>query len=258
MIPVFAEVVFATWQALFLIILCFVSMGISLYCIFFMVPLRSFMKHINSLGGGMEGIRSHVDGVREEVEERIDALESSVSETFEQQEREIANSLEELTDLTGKASRRMDQMEERLDSLEEGLTEQKPKINRLRGELDNLGQQHADLRNDFDAIEDELQGRVRRAVEKAYNRLEGTLLGGLEALQDEMLRPDPRTESRNGRSRSIGPGQGTRGYRSGDTDGTPPDKIISAEPLFSENAGARECDDSKENDTGGEKPTEEE
>ena len=71
MVPELAVVALRNWQWVVLIVLCFGSLIIALYCLLFMVPLKSFVERINSLGGGMKGIRAYIEGVKSETERQI-------------------------------------------------------------------------------------------------------------------------------------------------------------------------------------------
>jgi predicted nucleic acid-binding Zn-ribbon protein len=266
-----AEVVFATWQAVFLIVLCFASLIIALYCLFFMVPLRSFMKHVNSLGGGMEGMRSHVEGVRDEVESRIDSLAESFrgnltqqaqnlhqheeklqehGETLGQHEKSLARQRQKLNrqkqelgasvssaaQTARAAQEKLQAIEGVLHNVQAKLRERNGDVSSLAKEMETLRSRHAGLSNDFEVLESELQGEVQRSVKNSYRRLESTVLGALEELQDEMLR-----STHEIRGRKDGPGRAHPGtghhFHTGSakkSGGNGSNKIISAEPLFSE------------------------
>lgn len=271
MVPVMAEVVFAAWQAVFLIVLCFASLVIALYCLFFMVPLRSFMKHVNSLGGGMEGIRSHVEGVRDQVEARIDSLEESLRENLTQQaqnlhqheetlqkqeetlaqhekslacqrqklsrqKQELSSSVSSAAETARAAREKLQGIEGVLRNIQEKLRDKNSDVSSLAKEMETLRSRHAGLSNDFEVLESGLEGEVQRSVKNAYRRLESTVLGALEELQDEMLR-----STHDIRGRKDGPGRGHPGpgrhFHTGSakkSGGNGSNKIISAEPLFSE------------------------
>ena len=235
MIPIIGEVVFSTWQAVFLIVLCFASLVMALYCVFFMGRLRSFMKHVNSLGGGMQGIRSHVDGVREAVEERIDKVEAGLREEFEQQQEELASSVSSAVETARGAQEKLDSIDQDLSILQKKLSENGSRVGSIAREVKDLRGRHASLRSDFDSLENELEGAVQRAVKHSYQSLEGSLLGALEALQDEMLRSsDGGRERKNGGARGRSSGGSSYRKRSSTKGQGAPDKIISAEPLFAE------------------------
>lgn len=233
---VLANVVFSTWQAVLLIVLCFGSLVIALYCLFFMVPLKSFVQRINSLGGGMQGMRAHVDGVRSEIEKQIAALESLVRRHAEATRAEM----EVAVDSAAEAARKGEAAVQRLAGAVEGLQaesagqisasrEAAAELSALRGEL-------GELRHDFELLQGELSGSIRRMVSQSYQTLEGTFTAALAAVSDEMLRGSGTL--RNGRESrpSVGPGAnglfGDRGRQGLRQDA--PSKIISAQPLFAQ------------------------
>lgn len=247
MLPMFAQVVFSTWQAVFLIILCFGSLAASLYCIFFMVPLRSFMKHVNSLGGGMEGIRSHVEGVREKIETRLDKLEEELQETLDTHKKEVANKTTRMEETANVNKQRIDDVDEAIETLKDSVGASQEQFDDLNERLQTLRTRQASLNSDVQALEGEIEGAVQKSVRDAYNSLEGSILGALEALQDEMLRPaGSREEDTRGRGGSGSPGS----YLSGDKNATESyaDKIISAEPLFAEVEDNEEATESDQKD----------
>jgi len=194
-------VVFSTWLGVLLIVLCFGSLLIALYCLLFMVPLNSFVQRVNSLGGGMRGIRAHVDEVLSQADQRIAEVQRLLNERLE---------------------RSLQEVEVELKSHGRSVAE-------LRTDLNALHQQLAELRNDFEVLEGELAGRARTLVAESYRGLEGTVLGALEAVRDEMLRGATRLRHPHapqppaGRWAEHGPGEARRPSER---------KIISALPLF--------------------------
>ncbi len=235
MIPVLAEVVFATWQAIFLIVLCFGSLAASLYCIFFMVPLRSFMKHVNSLGGGMEGIRSHVEGVREEIDTRLNELEEDLHTALAEHKEGVSNSVADAERIASGNKEQLESLADTVQELKQTLANTRDDLQELDDQLTTLRTRHASLNSNVQGLEGEIEGAVQKTVRDAYANLEGSILGALEALQDEMLRP-PSAGGDEGQERnrkSSGPAGHYRS-RSSDESDEYADKIISAEPLFSE------------------------
>lgn len=227
MTPVLAEVVFATWQAVFLIVLCFGSLAASLYCIFFMVPLRSFMKHVNSLGGGMEGIRSHVEGVREEIDTRLNNLEQDLEEALTQHREEVSDSVSATERVASQNREQLEALDETVKNLQDTLSSTQENLEKFDDRLNALRNRHASLNRTVEGMEEKVEGAVQKTVRDAYGSLEGSILGALEALQDEMLRP-------GGKNQKGGDDSTHHRSRSGDSTDEYADKIISAEPLFSE------------------------
>ena len=194
-------VAFSTWLGVLLIVLCFGSLLIALYCLLFTVPLNSFVQRVNSLGGGMRGIRAHVDDMLSQTDRRIAEMQRLMHEGMEEGLRESRAELEQHA----------------------------RSVAELRADLNALHEQLADLRNDSEVLEGELAGRVRTLVSESYRALAGTVLGAHEAVRDEMLRgakklrhphdPRPPTGRWGERGQSDAHRQSER-------------KIISALPLF--------------------------
>ncbi len=229
--------VFGTLQGIVLILLCFASLIIALYCLLFMVPLKRFVAKINSLGGGMKGIRAHVAGLQSETQKKIGALRESVTE-------ELDGTRQELQDAVGALAKEMLQAQagvQRLDrathNLQAGLRDDASDVRKLSATVNTLRKEAAELRNDFEALEVELHGSVRQLVSDSSQQLEGTVLSALEAVQDEMLRGTRKL--RASRNSASGPGPGGPRPRLGrpvykGSHGRPSGKIVAAEPLFSE------------------------
>lgn len=236
MLPVIAEIVLASWQVIFLSVLCFASLVVGLYCLLFMVPLKSFMEQVNSLGGGMRGVRAHVDGVRQEVESRIDSLEESLREELRRQRQDLRSSISSTADTARAAREKLRAIDGSLHDMQAKLRENGSDVSSLAREMEVLRNRHAGLSSDFEVLESELEGAVQRSVNNSYQRLESTVLGALEALQDEMLRAPyegrpVKDRAGNGRSGAGRPYRRPSSKKSGGNGAT---KIIAAEPLFAD------------------------
>lgn len=233
-------VVFSTWQGIFLILLCFGSLGIAIYCLLFMVPVKSFMQRINSLGGGMEGIRSHVDGVRMEVEERIEEVERALGEQLEEVSRRSREDTAQLRKKLRSASQTLRKLDSGVRELREELSRAQTHREDLQRSAKSLGAGVRDLRHDFKALEEELDAQVRQTVAGSYQQIEGTVLSALKAVQKDMLRVSRglrkggpgSTVPRKGRGK--GGKKGAQKGKSKSDRQQEPGKIISAEPLFGE------------------------
>jgi len=230
-----AEVVFSTWQAMVLILLSVASLLIALYCLLFMVPLKSFVQRVNSLGGGMRGIRVYVDEVAGKTDARIAELQGLLQREVARLRTELTEGLRRVSDGLEQARARAGELERRLEGLRSELAMQGAGAERLRTDLEGLRSRLGELGTDLEVLGSELNGSVRALVEESYQGLEGTVLGALEAVQDQMLLGTARLRGVHGPGSP--PGRSTERPRS-DTHGTRRSKIISAVPLFGE--GQRE------------------
>ncbi|MBS3762804.1 MAG: hypothetical protein KGZ25_05810 [Planctomycetes bacterium] len=236
MVPVVGAVVFPMWQAILLIVLCFGSLIIALYCLFFMVPLKSFAKRINSLGGGMRGIRKHLEGINQEIDGRIEQMRDDFEERLRDQREEWDESLTLLSKTAKNAEAGLKKLDGTTQSLQAEIRESSSDARKVARNLDDLKKQLLELQNDFQVLEDELEGSVRQMVNDSFHRLESTILSALESVQDEMLRGSSHfrgTSMNSGKKHSHG---SSGHYESKKGRKTKPEenKIISAEPLFGE------------------------
>jgi len=224
-----AVVVLPTWQWVLLIVLCFGSLIIGLYCLLFMVPLKSFVERINSLGGGMKGIRSHVEGVRSETEERIAAVQEHAEGELKESHAELRGAVDSAAQRAGQAQAGLQRLERAAQNLQAGLRDNASDARSLSAGLATMRKELEELRSDFEALQAELRGSVGQMVSESYQQLEGTVLSALEALKDGMLRAATVPHSP-----SAGHGPRPTFDRSSGKDSRrrQPDKIIRAEPLF--------------------------
>ena len=244
---VLAEVVFPTWQGVLLILLCFGSLVIALYCLLFMVPLKSFVQRINSLGGGMQGMRAHVDGVRSETDERIAAVEGLVHENVNALRAEMEGAVGSATEAARQVRMAVQRLDRAVQHLQGEAANYCSASREAAVDLDGLRRQLGELQHDFEVLQGELSGSIRRMVSESYGTLEGTFVGALEAVSSQMLRGS--SPLKNGRESKLSAAHGPNGSsgdrgRQGMLSG-PSSKIISAEPLFAEaeRPGRAELDD---------------
>lgn len=219
-----AAVVFQTWQAVVLTILCCLSLVLALYCFIFMVPIKRFWERIDSLGGGMEGIEAHVEGVKSEISRRIKAVEEETRE-----------GIEAAAACAQKALDALEQLRQEQVSLQAQADRSASEERRLSESLDTLSSELQALRNDLDSLNMELRESMRQSVADAFQQMEGTILSALDAIENEMLRgveprgggpPRPPTLREVTPPRPVVPG------RQQDAARGKSQKIISAEPLF--------------------------
>jgi len=231
-----AAVVFPTWQAVVLILLCFGSLIIALYCLFFMVPLKSFVERIDSLGGGMKGMESHVDGLKNETDRRVASLEERICESLRELRCELQQSIDTAADKTTRALDGLQRLDKATHNLQAEIRDAASDTRKLGASLDAVRAGLDDLRSDFTALEGELRGSVNQQVSDSYQKLESTVLSALEAVQDDMLRGASKLrawQSPTPPSRPAPNGKlGTRGLKDSRRKAT--SKIISAEPLFAD------------------------
>jgi len=226
--------VLETWQAVVLIVLCFGSLIIALYCLLFMVPLKSFVSRINSLGGGMKGMRAHLDGVRNETESRIGAIDQFVRGEFDRVRAELRQGLDAAAAGAQQARVQVQRLDGAVQRLQADLRECASDGRKLSEGAGALQKELAEVRSDLGVVEVELRGAVNQLVSDSYQQVEGTVLGALEAMQDEMLRGAARLHRPGYMAASWKPAPpgGVRRPSGRDSGRRTGSKIISAKPLF--------------------------
>ena len=228
------------WQAIVLIILIFGSLILSLYCLFFMVPLKRFWERVRSLGGGMKGIEAHVNGVLDQLGRRLNEVESSAAQQI-QESREAAEApLERLAKDSRGMQRELEVMRKELQSLQAQLREASADNRKVARNTESLTQELRQLRNDFDALDVELRESVRRLVADSFTSVESTVLSALDAIQDEIIHPTPGRTPSQPRSRPVQPAPRLTGRPAARGR----DNIITVHPLFADlNQGQQEEED---------------
>lgn len=229
-----AAVVLPTWQWVLLMSLCFGSLTIALYCLLFMVPLKSFVQKVNSLGGGMEGIRKYVDGLRSETEKRIASVQGHLQQELEQTRAEFRGAMDALTQSTRQAQSGIQKLDGEVQGLQTELRGTVSEMGEMSAGLGKIHKQLGELRNDFDVLQVELRGSVQQLVSDSYQQIEGTVLSALEAVKDEMLRGAGKLQASRDPGPTLRPASPRPlvGPRYKPSRRRPSSKIISAEPLF--------------------------
>jgi len=241
-----AAVVFSTWQAVILILLCFGSLIIALYCLFFMVPLRSFVERVNLLGGGMKGIESHLDGVQGEVERRIATVEELVRAAMREVRCELQEAIQQVTNRTSRTQENVQRLDRATQNLQAELRDAVADTRKLAASVDAMRAALDEIRDDFAALDGELRGAISQQVTDSYQKLESTVLSALEAVQDDMFRGTSKLRSWQAPAPSHKPA-GKFGVRpTRDSRRRPLSKIISAEPLFADAEKAEQSEASHE------------
>ncbi|MHC4592108.1 MAG: hypothetical protein ACYS8L_05370 [Planctomycetota bacterium] len=221
------------WQQVVLIIVGFGALIIALYCLFFMVPVKRFWERINSLGGGIEGVESHVAGVHDEIAGRLAGLEETIGEQITQSREAAQNRLERLAKDSRESQRELERLRKDVQALQAGLRQAGSDDMKVNRSLESLAKQLQQLRGDFDALDVELRESVRQLVSDSFNTVESTVLSALDAVQEEILygasepssRPPKGLEPRQKPDRRPPAGFGG-------AERSPGDKIIPMEPLF--------------------------
>jgi len=262
-----AAAVFHLWQALLLVSLCCAALIISLYCLIFMVPVKRFWERIESLGGGMKGIKSHMEGVANELNRRIDEMERTTQQLVEENRAalrksvretggELQKKVREVSGVARQAAQEMKKLERELDSLKGAVAQHGTARNQLVRRVDFAGERLEQLQSDFESLELELRESTRQLVAESYQQLEATVLSALDAIQNQMLRGLGRPHrvehsAARGEEDRLGPGMES------DSDSTRSEdagKIISAGPLFT--PVQKDGEDAEEEDAGPEQPDE--
>lgn len=226
----------AVFREIVLIIFSCLALIIALRCLFFMVPLKRFMLHIRSLGGGMQGIEAHVKEVLEEVRGELAQLEAAARQQTGETREAVQGSIDRVARDNRETQRELEKMRKDLQSLQAELRGTASDARKVAQSIEGLTKELQQLRGDFDGLDPELRASVRRLVADSFNTVESTVLSALEAVQEEMLygvskppestkpfgpRQEPPRPSRSGREPpGTGPGRRTR------------ENIITMTPLF--------------------------
>ncbi len=175
------------WQAAVLIVVSFGSLIVALYCLFFMVPVKRFWERIHSLGGGMKGIESHVDGVRDEVGGRLARLEEGMQHQISESREAAEGALDKFARDNRGLHRELEGLRKDLQSLQAELRDSSADIMKVARSTDSLTRRLEQLRSDFDTLDPELRSSMRQLVADSFSTVESTVLSALEAVQEEML-----------------------------------------------------------------------
>ena len=226
---VIAQVVFETWRFVLLVFLCCASLIVALYCLCFMVPIRRFWARIGSLGGGMDGMKSHLEGVENEAARKMVDMEERVRQMIEESRNGLEERITKLGVLLQQVSQGLGSLEGKVESLASTLRDDSSNILDLKKDLSSAGGDIGQLRSDLEALDVKLTQSVQLLVSGSFQQIEGTILSALGAIQNEMLtgvaRPDTVPDPRGGPRDRVRPDSRRR---------THPRNIIPAEPLFSD------------------------
>jgi len=243
MSAVIAAVTFQLWQVIMLILLCCASLIVSLYCLLFMVPVKRFWEHIESLGGGVKGIENHVEGVADELTQRLQSIEQRTEKLVEENVDALRQAMKERTITlqarvreaavrAQEASKGVHEIRQSLEPLKSTLQEQSDNNSQLSKSVDSLAERMEQLQRDFESLDVELRESLQQLTSDSYQRLEGTVLSALDAIQNQILRgverPHPVAETPPPERFVFRQEPSSEDSRRGKTR-----KIISAGPLFS-------------------------
>lgn len=242
-----ASVPLPAWQAVFLIILSFGSLVIALYCLLFMVPLKKFVHRIESLGGGMEGIKKHLNGVEDYFKKELDRIHTSHEESLDEVKRNADKRIKEAEQRSEEVIESLQRVESQTEDFSRSLDEFKSGLEAGCRKTEKLETIIEELKRDMAVLGEETEGKLQKRVRESYYELEANVLATLEVLRDELL--PPAEPSGSGPGKSDAPGKGAsedrKIYREDTEQGE--SKIISAGPLFSrsshDNGGNNEDED---------------
>ncbi|MCD6416995.1 MAG: hypothetical protein J7M08_09920 [Planctomycetes bacterium] len=199
------------------------SLIVALYCLIFMVPVKRFLERIRSLGGGLEGVQTHVRGVRDDIIRRLQAVEGRTEEQLAAGAEDLEKRLRKLHKQGDAAKRRLDTAAKDLESIRDELGATADGARQALQRVETLSSRLEQMRTEFEALEVELREAIRREVTDSFSTVESRALAALDAIQEQILYgatesgvPPPSAPLR-------GPGAGARRKRG---------NIISVEPLF--------------------------
>lgn len=196
-----------------------IALIVALYCLFFMVPVKRFYQRIRSLGGGLKGTETLINGVRDSVTKRLDEIEGNAREQLDARCEELRKSLDGLTEQTSALQRQTESL--RKDAGQAGGERRK-----LSKQVQSVNGRLQQLRSEVDALEVELRQTVRQEVADSFSTVESTVLAALEAVQEEILygtsTPSSPPPKRTTPPRTEGHTRTSRG------------NIITVEPLFTD------------------------
>ena len=245
--PVLA--VLQPWHAITLIFISCVALIISLYSLLFTVPIKRFWEHIESLGGGLEGVKKHMEGVKADVSRRVDSIEEQMREQIEAETQDLQKKTDRLAtkveDNTEALSAEIEKAQKRLQELKKALATARSELEEVGSDKESLAravtklsERVDDLESDFESIDMELRESIARRVSESQRQVEASVLSALDAIQDQILD----SSAAGSGSRSTAEGRWSGRTRDSSEEGADGANIISAEPLFShlENGGKDE------------------
>lgn len=217
-----------TWMAVALILASLGALLLSLYCMFFMAPLKSFLKSINSLGGGLKGMQAHLAEVESEIKARLTGLEETGQQKIGEAQEAVQSSVDKVGRETRETRRELEKLRSDVQSLQAELRETAGDARKVAEAAESLTKRLRQMRSDFDGLDTELRESVRQLVSDSFSTVESTVLSALEAVQEEILYSVPGAP---GSPKPTPPRRpGTRPTPT--ISGGPKENIISFEPLF--------------------------
>jgi len=227
------------WQVWVLIVVSLGALLLALYCLFFMAPLKRFLDHVATLGGGIRGIEEHVRAVREEVEGKLSELEGNLTQQTAQVRDRAEGGQNRLGGEVREMQKKLEELRKDVQSLQAELRQTRSDALKLSQNVEALTKQMDGARSDFDALDTELRESVRRLVADSFSTVESTVLSALEAVQEEMLSGSGEVGA--AAPRALPPRPTRHGSSPGGT-GASRDNIISAGPLFAGLRGEKQQD----------------
>lgn len=225
-----AQVTLSVWHVAIMVVFAAGSLIVSLYCLFFMVPMKRFWERIHSLGGGIKGIEKHVSGVREEIHKRLKELEGESRRERHEIAEQSRQEAEELKKANREARRKVEKLQGELQSLQSELRQAVEENKRLSHLVEVVSNRLQQVRGDVEGLGVELRESVRQQVADSFTTVESTILSALEAIQEEMLYGTVETKD----PREPFPARHQPRHRHSPDDGAAGERqnIISMGPLF--------------------------
>ncbi len=248
-IMLIANAALPVWQAIFLIFLSFGSLIIALYCLLFMVPLKKFVQRIESLGGGMEGIKSHLSGIEAYFEKELQRMESSRAERIDHLKTVTEERFEAVERKMQDMEKTLQRQENTGNALGESMESMQQELQETMSTCANMERRLREMRRDMSVQGEETEGKLQKQVRESFYELEATMLSTLEVLRDELL-PPKKDGTPHDSASSFSPVSRKKGPHAGEQEPTD-SKIISAGPLFSRSEPPdRDPDKSEDDDNG--------
>jgi len=193
-----------------LIIGC-VAIIMSLYCIMFMVPLKRFWERIDTIGGGLKGVETYVDGIGEDVRRKLTDAGKTAAAQIEQARQENQQSVDEAVAQITHARSELQTVRNELKALESNLSQAQGGSDKVERGIEALNKRLRQMRRDFDSQEARLRDAARKQIADSFKTIESTVLSALDALHDEMLTAGPATTSTSSDRGSGGAWRGRSG-----------------------------------------------
>jgi uncharacterized protein (DUF3084 family) len=169
-------------------VLSCLSLGLSLYCLFFFIfPATRLRKRLRSLGGGLKGIEAHVDGVRDSISKRLDDATGELRDQLAAVRQETAGTLDRLSRESRQAQRDLEALRKEVLSLQADLRATSGQGRKLGHVVDAVSGRLQQLRSDLEARNAEMRQLVRQQVSDSFATVESTVLSALEAIQEEII-----------------------------------------------------------------------